>query len=38
LWQNSLVGEKEEDAREDWTEEARERKSFGREESMWDSR
>jgi hypothetical protein len=27
-------GEKEEEAREDWTEEARERKSLGREESM----
>ncbi len=31
-------GEKEEEAREDWTEEARERKSLGREESMQDRR
>jgi len=31
-----LGGEKEEEAREDWTEEARERKSLGREESMRD--
>jgi hypothetical protein len=35
-WQSG--GEKEEEAREDWTEEARERKSLGREELMQDRR